>query len=409
MKTRINALADVPQGDPAPSSPDLSDIRLLTRDDFDRNVWCVLGAPIDVEDVPSAITTLEASVRDGERLSFVTPNVNWLVRALKNPEARRQIIDADLSLADGAPIVALSKLLGAPLKERVAGSDLFEALRLRPSFGRPLKVFFFGGRDGAAETAFGAVNADRGGMRAVGWLNPGFGDVEAMSSDAIINEINAAEPDFIVVSLGAAKGQAWIDHNQDRLTASTIAHLGAVVDFTAGTIARAPRWMASSGLEWLWRIKADPALWRRYAEDGIALLSLCVHRLPAQLFAQSKKDARAEVAASVNRSSLETIVHLSGDLTSGNLEAVRAAFRDAAKRGKAVRLDFKDVGLLDRSFLGLVLMLEKHVTRAGAAIVLSNIKGSTLRLFRANAMDYRLVQDAGESAQPELSTRIAAS
>src|SRR5690606_26103018 len=118
-------------------------------------------------------------------------------------------------------------------KARVAGADLFEALRAREG-GRPLRVFFFGGREGSAEAAHAALARAPGGLEAAGWLNPGFGDVETMSTDDILAAIDAAAPDFVVVSLGAAKGQAWIERNGARLKAPVIAHLGAVVDFTAG-------------------------------------------------------------------------------------------------------------------------------------------------------------------------------
>lgn len=370
-----------------------SDVRLLARDDFDRDVWCVLGAPIDMVDLPGAVTTLEASVRDGERLSFVTPNVNWLVRALNDPEARAQMIDADLSLADGAPVVALAKLLGAPLRERAAGSDLFDALKGRSTLGAKLKVFFFGGRDGAAEAAYAAINEDRGGMEAVGWLNPGFGDVETMSSDKIIDEINAADPDFIVVSLGAAKGQAWIDHNQARLNASTIAHLGAVVDFAAGTIVRAPQWMAKSGLEWVWRVFAEGSLWKRYYKDGLSLLSLMARRLPRQLFGKSSKAENSTPSADVIPTAIGTTIKLAGSLTHDNLDPVRQAFREAAKSGNEVYLDFSDSDGFDHAFLGLVLMLEKHVTRHGKEIVLMNIDQRSIKLFGSNSMHYAVETD----------------
>jgi len=394
---------------PGKAAPAPADIRLLQRDDFDRNVWCVMGAPIDVADVPSAVTTVEAAIRDGERLSFVTPNVNWLVRALKDKEARRQVIDADLSLADGAPLVAMAKMLGVPVRERTAGSDLFEALRQRPAFGRKLRVFFFGGRDGAAQTAFEAVNNDRGGMEAVGWLNPGFGDVEAMSSAAIIDEINAAEPDFIVVALGAAKGQAWIDFNKTRLNASAIAHLGAVVDFTAGTVERAPKWVAKSGLEWLWRIKADRALWKRYAKDGAALVGLSVRRLLTQLAAGKNGGAGKAAKADIFRSGSGLRINLSGDLVHAQLAPIRKAFREAAKAGANVRLDLQEVGDFDRAFLGLVLMLEKHLTHSNAVIELMNAAPHEIRLFRSNAMDYRIVEDAKTQSSAIPVQNVAAS
>ena len=92
---------------------------------FDRDVWAILGMPLDNVTLDEAAHIIERAVETRTRLSFVTPNVNWMVRALKDPSAMRQIVNADLSLADGVPVVWLAKQLGMPLQERVAGADLF--------------------------------------------------------------------------------------------------------------------------------------------------------------------------------------------------------------------------------------------------------------------------------------------
>ena len=145
-------------------------VAALRRDDFDRDVWCVMGLPVDAMDITRALSEIDAAARTRQPLSFITPNVNFLVRAMKDETARREILNADLSLADGAPLVWMAKMLGAPVTARVAGSDLFEALRRRPAYaGRPLKVFLFGGRAGAAEAAFKALNGEKAGVEAVGW------------------------------------------------------------------------------------------------------------------------------------------------------------------------------------------------------------------------------------------------
>lgn len=170
------------------------------------------------------------------------------------------------------------------------------------------------------------------------------------------------------------------------------------MDFTAGTIERAPKWVAKSGLEWAWRIKADPALWKRYAKDGIALAGLLARRLPFQLGLGKQSMAGAAVEAESIRTGDGVQVQLSGDLVHSQVASVRKAFRDAAKAGANVRLDLKKAGVLDRSFLGLVLMLEKHVTRNGAVIEILNASPRQLRLFRVNAMDYRIVEDNGQDS-----------
>ncbi|MEQ8934983.1 MAG: WecB/TagA/CpsF family glycosyltransferase, partial [Amphiplicatus sp.] len=360
----------------------------------DRRVWSVLGIPVDMADIAGAASAVAAAARDGRRLSFVTPNLNWLARALRDPEARRQIIDADLSLADGAPVVAIARALGAPISGRAAGSDVFEALRARPGFhGRRLRVFFFGGRDGAAEAAAAALSADKGGFEPAGFLNPGHGDVASMSDEATLATINAANADFLVVALGAAKGQDWIDRNQGGLNAPVIAHLGAVVDFTGGSIRRAPAIWRRLGLEWAWRIREEPALWRRYRADAAAFLTVGLPRLLPQIFAARR--AKTPAGAALENRADAVVVRLSGDLFEPGLEPVRQAFRATAASGRAIRLNFAAVNHFDGAFLGLVLMLEKHAGRRGVALATEALTAAQAKMLARNAMAYQ--QEAAET------------
>jgi len=361
-------------------------VEAFPRDDFDRNVWCVLGVPIDMADIEGAVGAIDAAARERRPLSFVTPNVNWLVRAANDKDARRQILNADLSLADGAPLALAARLLGAPLKGRVAGSDVFEALRRRPSYSnRRLRVFFFGGREGSAQAAHEALGRSGGGLASAGWLNPGFGDVASMSTDEIIGVINDADADFVVVALGAAKGQAWIDANRARLTAPVIAHLGAVVDFTAGTIARAPHWVAASGLEWAWRIGQEPALWRRYFLDALGLARIGMFRLLPQILAGEPR-AKAEAKITLERLGRRTFIRLSGDFVGASIQSARAAFREAASYGSPVALDLGEAGSIDGAFLGLVLMLEKSLPEG--ALEIADASRRVRKLLAANGMQY---------------------
>lgn len=394
MPAQQSAASGAPAGRAtvAPATP-------FARDDFDRDVWSVLGLPIDMATAPDAVQAIEIASRDRRRLSFVTPNVNFLVRALNDPEARRQILDTDLSLVDGAPLVAIGRLLGAPIAERCAGSDVFDALRVRPGLpGRRVRVFFFGGRDGAAEAASAAIDAEKRGIESAGFLNPGHGDLDSMSAPSIIEEINAAKPDFVLVALGAAKGQAWIERNQSLLTAPVVAHLGAVVDFAAGSIARAPAPIRRLGFEWAWRIKEDPALARRYWNDGLALVSIAVGRLLPAMAARSAKSTGAPAGAVATARPADTLVTLSGDLVAADRASLRDAFRRAAARGADTILDFAAVGRIDAAFLGLVLMLEKNLRAKGAAIRIANSSAAHRRILAAHAIAYNLTDLADASA-----------
>jgi len=350
-----------------------------------RGVWSVFGMPVDAVSLDQAEAHVRAAIRARRRLSFVTPNLNWLVRALRDDTAMRQVREADLSLADGAPVVWLARKLGAPLPERVAGSDLFQRLRQPRPGEPPISVFFFGGRAGAAEKAAEALNAEAGGMVACGHLNPGYGDVAAMSTPDIMERINRARPDFLVVSLGAAKGQAWISANQDRLEVPVIAHLGAVVDFVAGTVARAPAWMQRAGLEWLWRILAEPALFRRYGSDGWSLLRL----VPGRLWPLRRRTARLPERGPAR---IETVISaepyrlaLQGDF-SGDLDDLRTAFAEAVASDRDVMIALGGVGRIDARLPGLIALLQARLGAAGRGLTLTGAPAPLAETLQIHAL-----------------------
>lgn len=247
-----------------------------------RHCVTVAGLPFDVVDTAGAVERLCAAMRDGQRLFLSTPNLNFLVAAQRDDAFRQSVLESDLSVADGMPVLWLARLQGTPLPERVAGSTLFEQLRQgagQALLGRPIKVYFFGGPPGVAEAACAVLNDEAGFMQGVGAHGPGFGTIEEMSTPEVIAAINASGADFLVVALGARKGQAWIMHNRAQLTVPVLSHLGAVVNFVAGTVQRAPLAWQRWGLEWLWRIRQEPALFKRYWGDGWALLGLALHAL----------------------------------------------------------------------------------------------------------------------------------
>jgi N-acetylglucosaminyldiphosphoundecaprenol N-acetyl-beta-D-mannosaminyltransferase len=241
-----------------------------------HGVYWLLGLPIDAVDLAEATGLIRRTALAGSGLVFATPNLNFLRSAAGDPGFRDSVLESGLSLADGMPLVWLARLLGIPLRERVAGSTLFEHLRQQQNVDRPLRVFFFGGEPGIAELAMQRLNERAGGLCAVGCLSPGFGSIEQMSSPETIRGINDSGADFLVVALGAQKGQAWIEFNRRRLRPMVISHLGAVINFVAGSVARAPAAVQSLGLEWVWRLLQEPRLVSRYAGDARFLVRECV-------------------------------------------------------------------------------------------------------------------------------------
>jgi len=357
--------------------------------DFTRPVYCVLGLPFDALDMQQTVDLLLARAGSGERCFFSTPNLNFLITSQQDPVFRDSVLRSSLSLADGMPVVWLAKLLGLPFTDRVAGATVFE--RLRDQRATPLGVFFFGGPDGVAQQAADVLNAGEGRMRCVGAYSPGFGTIDDMSTPAIIDRINASHADLLVVSLGAKRGQAWIEHNLAELDTPLVSHLGAVVNFVAGTVSRAPSLVGRLGLEWVWRIKEEPALWRRYWSDGMALVRLLTTRaLPAAIDARRlRATSAAPVLQESDDGQLYTLT-LGGAWRDTTLGILRTTLARATAQPRRMHVVLRDDCSLDSAALGLLLLLYGHQSRTGMALSVDAGSASLRRTMRLQNVDFLL-------------------
>ncbi|MEM8514926.1 N-acetylglucosaminyldiphosphoundecaprenol N-acetyl-beta-D-mannosaminyltransferase [Massilia sp. MP_M2] len=370
---------------PAPTRPD----RRHVITDFTRPVYCVLGLPFDALDMQQTVDLLLARAGNAERCFFSTPNLNFLITSQQDPVFRDSVLRSSLSLADGMPVVWLARLLGLPFTARVAGATVFE--RLRDQRTMPVSVFFFGGPDGVAQQAADVLNAGEGRMRCVGAYSPGFGTLEEMSTPAIIERINASHADLLVVSLGAKRGQAWIEHNLRALDTPLVSHLGAVVNFVAGTVSRAPALVGRLGLEWLWRIKEEPALWRRYWGDGVALVRLLTTRaLPAALDARRLRAAGAVPVLHESDDGGRYTVTLGGAWRLAALGELRLALARATARPRRIHVALRDDCSLDSAALGLLLLLYGHQSKTGNALSVDAASASLRRTMRLQNVEFLL-------------------
>jgi N-acetylglucosaminyldiphosphoundecaprenol N-acetyl-beta-D-mannosaminyltransferase len=365
---------------------------------FQRNVHCLLGLPFDAVDLAGAVQRVRDAAAQRTPCLVSTPNLNFLIGCRTDSRFRDSVINSDLSIADGMPLVWIARLLRIPIPSRVGGADVFAQLGA-PASTR-LSVYFYGGKKGVAEAACRRLNAKRCALACVGFESPGFGAVEEMSGDETIARINASGADFVAVSLGAKKGQAWIERNRPRLSSPVICHLGAVMNFVAGTLRRAPAWMQASGLEWLWRIKEEPRLWRRYLRDGLALLVLLVTRvLPYAWYLHRHKpdaDQPATARAEAREEWRSYVVRLRGAWTRRDMALLRDCFSKAALSGKDVKLDMGGVTYIDSAFLGLVVLLQGHQRRHDKNLLLVSLPAPVRRVIRYCCAEY-LCQGADEA------------
>lgn len=201
----------------------------------------------------------------------VTPNLDILRRMMLD-RSFRSLVNTDTTLytADGMPIVWLSYLLGTPLPERVAGSDIFvelvaEAARCGKS------VYLLGGTPGVAEVAARKLLEKFPALRVAGCYAPPFGferDAEEMAK--IRRLLESARPDIVFVGLGSPKQEQLIAALRELLPHSWWLGIGVSFSFVAGDVKRAPVWMRKIGLEWFFRVMQEPRrLFKRYFIIGI--------------------------------------------------------------------------------------------------------------------------------------------
>lgn len=318
---------------------------------LERDVVAVMGLPFDVVGLAGAWERLRSAGLERRPCLLSTPNINNLVACRSDAAYRHSVLVSDISLADGAPVIWVARALGLPLRERVPGSSLFE--HAMHDARAPLDVYFFGGPEGAAAAAHARFRDATRGLRAVGGSSPGFGSIEAMSNEATLAPIRASRAHWLIVALSTAKGMAWLLRNRDQLDVPVLAHLGAVVNFAAGTVQRAPRWAQVLQIEWLWRIKEEPALWRRYWNDGrVFLRMLATEVLPLALSLRLSR----RIGTPPTLDDAGDRLALAGAWAREHTPRLRTALAARAKRGETPAIDLARVEALDPTTLATLML-----------------------------------------------------
>lgn len=351
-----------------------------------RNVYGLLGLPVDAVDFEALIAAMDAAAARREPFLISTLNVNFLIKSQENADFRDSLLSSDLCLVDGMPLIWMAKFLKVPIQERVAGSDLFGRLKARTS--TRLRVFLFGGTGDLVSRVGEKLNAEKGGLECVGVLNPGFGSVEKLSSPETIDQINASGADLLAVFLNAEKAQAWLMHNHHRLTVPIRAQFGATINFEAGTIKRAPPLLRSTGFEWLWRIKEEPYLWRRYWNDGRSLLQLFLTSVVPMAIAARLSPSRSQFAVRSKESNGQYTLALSGAAAGEHLYRFLPFVDEATKEERDVTIDLSDVNDADGRFFGLLLGLRTQLAKRGHDLHLVGVSPRMRRIFRLNRFEF---------------------
>jgi len=237
----------------------------------------VLGVRVGALDLERATTEILGWIERGERHYVSVTGVHGIMEAQDDP-AFRGILNGDLVVPDGMPLVWLCKLAGETQTDRVYGPDLTLWVS-RTLAERGLSAFYYGAAEGVAAELARVLEERFAGLGTAGTFSPPFRELTATEEEAIVDRINASGAAVVWVGLSTPKQERWMARMRGRLTPPVLIGVGAAFDFHTGRVRQAPRLVQRSGLEWLFRLAMEPRrLWRRYLRNNPRFLWLLVQR-----------------------------------------------------------------------------------------------------------------------------------
>lgn len=243
----------------------------------------LLGAEVDLVTPREVLARVAAHVDHGRPAVIANHNAHSLHLCRRSPALRAFFETADLIEVDSTPLIAWGRLIGLPISR----AHRCTYLDWRDDFWRLAqakgwRVFYLGGAPGVAETAARRLAAEWPGVSIAcrdGYFDRTPGSVE---NRAVVDAVNAFEPDIIFVGMGMPLQEAWIGDNRAAIPRGVMFSIGAAFDYEAGVQAPAPRWMGRLGLEWLFRLASQPRrLARRYLVEPWSLLPAALDDLRA--------------------------------------------------------------------------------------------------------------------------------
>jgi N-acetylglucosaminyldiphosphoundecaprenol N-acetyl-beta-D-mannosaminyltransferase len=244
---------------------------------WDKKYLHILGVRVDDITIAETLSEMERMVAEGGVHQVVTVNPEFVMVAQHDPDFYVTINEADLSLPDGMGLLWASRVLGQPLRERVAGSDTVPLIA-RLANVKGYRLYLLGAAPGVAEAAADVLRKENPQLIIAGTY---AGSPRPEEEDAIVARIKQASPDFIFVAYGAPRQDLWIRRNLARLQVPVCMGVGGSLDFIAGVTKRAPLWMRNSGVEWLYRLIQQPWRWRRMARLPVFAYQVLLQRMRA--------------------------------------------------------------------------------------------------------------------------------
>jgi N-acetylglucosaminyldiphosphoundecaprenol N-acetyl-beta-D-mannosaminyltransferase len=238
----------------------------------------ILGVEIAATTIDRTVETLTCWIEAGTYPKLVTfANVYMLTESYRNPGFHSVLREMDLNCPDGMPLVWIGKLLGSPV-ERVAGPDFMPAF-CKATAERGYRHSFYGGDPGVAKRVAAKLNAAAPGIQIAGSWCPPYGTVSEKERERGIRAINNSRADVLWVCLGCPRQEMWMLEHRDRVNVRVMLSVGQAFNIVSETMARAPKLLREFGLEWLYRMAAEPKrLAGRYFTSNPTFLYLLARR-----------------------------------------------------------------------------------------------------------------------------------
>ena len=236
----------------------------------------LMGCRVDNLSLEETLQTVERFIATGRPHQHVVVNVDKLVKARRDEQLRRIINDCALINADGMPVVWASRILGRPLKERVTGVDLFEALMKR-SAEKGWRVYLLGAREEVVAKVK-SIYEDLYPSLAIVGFRDGYWSPDEESK--VVDDIRLSRADILFVAISSPKKEQFLGAHQERMRVPFAMGVGGSFDVASGRLRRAPHWMRRIGFEWFFRFIQEPRrMFRRYFIEDMAFLGMLAREL----------------------------------------------------------------------------------------------------------------------------------
>ncbi len=204
------------------------------------------------------------SNKNGRSHSLAVINVHICVSALFDKRLRDMYNSVDLAGIDSMPFLMWARTFYKKDSDRFYAPDLMLEVASKAR-ENGYTFFLYGGYPGAPDKIEAYLKERFDGIRVVGKYSPPFRQLSSEEQEDICKMINSTQPDFLWIGLGSPKQDVWIREHFEKIKGSIIVPSGATFDFFSGTIQQAPKWIRTSGFEWLFRLTQDfRRLWTRY-------------------------------------------------------------------------------------------------------------------------------------------------